>query len=96
MFVTTSLREGFGYTPIEAAIYGCPVVCSTSEALPETTRNLLFYYEPATDEWALAKKIFEVTEKMPSKYNISKISKEFRELYTADYQNKKIIKLLYQ
>lgn len=50
IFVTTSLCEGFGYTPIEAAICGCPIISSKCQALPETTQGKAYYYEPF-DNW---------------------------------------------
>ena len=30
-----SIYEGFGWPPVEAMVYGCPVVCSTAGSLPE-------------------------------------------------------------
>src|SRR5574344_78412 len=57
LFVTTSLHEGFGYTPIEAAINGCPVISTKCDALLDTTQNKVRYYEPPTDAIALAAEI---------------------------------------
>lgn len=61
MFVSCSQHEGFGYTPIEAAMYYCPVICTKFEALPETTMNLLNYYAPFDDSKELANKMIEVS-----------------------------------
>lgn len=53
LFVSPSLYEGFGYTPVEAAICKCPVICSSISTFLETTMGLLNYYSPATDHRAL-------------------------------------------
>lgn len=63
LYVTTSLYEGFGMTPIEAMGRGIPTICSKSTSLPEVTMNLANYYEPAGDDAALADKIEEVLQK---------------------------------
>jgi glycosyltransferase involved in cell wall biosynthesis len=57
LFVSPSLMEGFGFTPIEAAMHGTPVITSRISTLYETTLALLTYYEPATDYVALARAI---------------------------------------
>ena len=62
VFVTTSLMEGFGYTPVEAAIAGTKVVSTKETALPESTMGLVYYYEPATNPVSLSKKILEVLD----------------------------------
>lgn len=62
VFVTTSLMEGFGYTPVEAAIAGTKVISTKETALPESTMGLVYYYEPATDPLTLSKKILEVLD----------------------------------
>lgn len=80
LFVTTSLHEGFGYTPIEAALCKTKVLCTRETALPETTMNLLYYYEPATDSHALSKKIDEVL-KIEDKDTLDKIAAKFSEQY---------------
>ena len=94
LFVTTSLREGFGYTPIEAAICGCPVISSRCEALPDTTKNLLYYYEPATDENALGNKIIEILNNKPSEKELKNISTNLSFLYRPERQASEIIKIM--
>ncbi len=60
LFVTTSLQEGFGFTPIEAALCGARVLSTEESALKESTMGLVDYYSPATDEQALAARIMEL------------------------------------
>lgn len=60
LFITTSLEEGFGFTPIEAAMSGARVLSTEETALKESTMGLVNYYSPATDEFVLSKKILEV------------------------------------
>lgn len=60
LYVTTSLYEGFGMTPIEAMGRGIPTICSRSTSLPEVTMDLAEYYEPAENEIVLAEKILEI------------------------------------
>lgn len=59
LFVTPSLYEGFGMTPIEAMAAECPVISSKETSLYEVTKGLAHYYEPATDEEALCRAIRE-------------------------------------
>lgn len=81
LFVTTSHREGFGYTPIEAAMHGCPVVSSRAEALPETTMGLLHYYAPTDDEQSLLRAIREALN--TPQEQLEKIVEAFRNRYCS-------------
>lgn len=81
LFVTTSLNEGFGNTPIEAAFYHCPVISSKCDSLPEVTMGLVDYYEPPMDENALSMELLKVLSNPPSKEELLDISDKFRKAY---------------
>lgn len=86
VFITTSLREGFGYTPIEASLCACPVISTLCEALPDTTMNLLHYYTPPQDSIALSKKIIEILNNTPDKQEMQKIAETFALRYSTQHQ----------
>lgn len=86
LFVTPSLHEGFGFTPVEAAIYGAPVISSKCESLPEATMGLVKYYEPATDENVLAKMMLSMLQNPPSPNELSRISEKYKEEYSPRRQ----------
>ena len=86
LFVTSSLREGFGYTPIEAAICCCPVISTRCESLPDVTRNKVFYYNNPTDEAELCNLIRVVLHDRPDIEVLKSISDEFRSLYSGKAQ----------
>lgn len=94
LFVTTSLKEGFGYTPIEAAMCGCPVVSTKCEALGDTTRNLLFYYRPPLDEYALAEQVVFLLKNPPSEKRLQLISEEYKRVYSEYKQIKCLLKII--
>jgi glycosyltransferase involved in cell wall biosynthesis len=45
-FVFPSLYEGFGVPPLEAMIFGCPVIASTTDAVRETCGDAAAYFNP--------------------------------------------------
>ena len=51
-FVFPSLYEGFGVPPLEAMLFGCPVIASTANAVRETCGDAAAYFD-ATDADAL-------------------------------------------
>jgi len=68
LFISPSLHEGFGRTPVEAAIAGCMVLTSR-----ETS--------PSTDENALAAKILELLQNPIPEKKREEIAMMFREIY---------------
>jgi len=96
LFVSPSLMEGFGFTPIEAAMHQVPVISSKESALFETTLGLLNYYEPADDFKELAYVIDKILINKPSKEELIKISDCFKQSYSAKQQALLFIKLFYE
>ncbi len=94
VFVTTSIHEGFGYTPIEAASCKCPVISSRSESLVDVTANKLFYYSPATSEVELSQCLKFVLSLSPKDMNLKAISDFFKERYNQTMLSTEIFNLL--
>lgn len=93
LFVSTSLMEGFGFTPIEAAIYKTPVITSQCAALKETTQGELYYYSPAMDYDALRLKILEVLKNPPSQKKLETVSMSLKNIYSPNNQVRQFITL---
>jgi glycosyltransferase involved in cell wall biosynthesis len=58
LFVSSSIQEGFGLTPLEAMRCGCPVICSDIPIFKEILGNSCAYINP--------KKIIDIQQKMES------------------------------
>jgi len=63
LFVSPSLHEGFGMTPIEAAMLNIPVLTTKVTSLYEVTKGKLDYYDPPDDYKELAFKILEIIKR---------------------------------
>jgi len=90
LLIHPSLLEGFGYTPIEAAILETPVLTTREAAIWETTQGLLYYYAPATDEIALAESIMRILNDRPSDMKLKNISKALMQHYDCAQQAAKV------
>ncbi len=49
-FVFPSLYEGFGVPPLEAMLFGCPVIATTADAVRETCGDAAAYFDPLNVE----------------------------------------------
>nr|WP_288886127.1 glycosyltransferase family 1 protein [uncultured Blautia sp.] len=101
VFVTPSLYEGFGMSPVEAMGYGCPTISSMETSLKEVTEGRAIYYEPAKDYNVLADKIEKVLnnkilidiqankDAMRKKYEICTVSKDYYDFFRKIIEEKR-------
>lgn len=81
LFISTSIHEGFGMTPVEAALFEIPVLTSRETSIPEITRGLVNYYEPADNYLVLAERIMDLLNNKPSPDELSHISNKLSREY---------------
>lgn len=81
IFVSPSLDEGFGATPIEAAMRKIPVITTKESSLYEVTMGLLNYVDDARDPKQYEKLINELLINQVDKEELEKISKTLIERY---------------
>ena len=58
-FVFPSLAEGFGFPPLEAMSFGCPVITSAEASLPEVCRNAALVIDPRSED-SIASALMEI------------------------------------
>ena len=90
VFINPSLYEGFGMAAVEMMESGIPTIVANNTAQKEVTMGLCRYYEPTTDEKALADAIMEeltnpttkerlrtIADTIRKKYDYTEIAKEY-------------------
>ena len=85
IFVNPSLFEGFGMASVEMMESKVPTIVADNSAQKEVTLGLCRYYEPATDDKALANVIQEELNNPISKEELNRIAEAIRTKY--DYLN---------
>ena len=85
LFVSPSLKEGFGWTPIEAAISRTPVLVSDIEIFKEITCDKIPRFNPHSPE-DLAAHILETLNNPPSEQEKTELADFFLETYSLKKQ----------
>lgn len=93
IFVNPSTFEGFGRTPVDAAICKIPVISSKATSLYEATMGLVNYYENPTDSSELAEKIIEVINTPTSEDELNSISEKLVDAYSPKSVAEKYMKI---
>ena len=84
LFVTPSLFEGFGRTPVEAALCKIPVISTKETSLYEATMGLANYVENSKDENKLANLIIAKIMNPDSKEKLEQICNTLRNEYSSE------------
>lgn len=95
LFVTPSLFEGFGRTPVEAAICKIPVISTKETSLFEATMGLCSYVENSKDEKELSALMKEKLNNLDSEEKLSEIAKTLTKNYEPENLAKKYWEILY-
>ena len=82
LFVSPSLFEGFGRTPVEAAMNKIPVISSKETSLEEATMSLCHYVQNPTNENELASLMIEVLKNPDTPEQLQQIANKLRVRYT--------------
>ena len=84
LFVTPSLNEGFGMTPVEAAMCCVPVISTKAASLSEVTLNRANYVDNATDEKELATLMKKILLNKTSYETLKQFSQDLENTYSAE------------
>lgn len=85
LFVSPSLQEGFGYTPVEAAIMKTPILVSDIEAFRDVLCGKVATFDPCSPE-DLAKKILMIISNPPSEQEKNELAEFFLDRYSVKNQ----------
>lgn len=93
LFVSPSKWEGFGYTPIEAAVFKVPVIVSNINTLTEVTRGKVPSFDPESPE-ELGNLILSILSSPPSENKLSSLSSYYLQEYSIERQTSEFVNLL--
>ncbi|MCQ2247895.1 MAG: glycosyltransferase [Treponema sp.] len=93
IFVTPSLFEGFGRTPVEAAICRIPVISTKETSLYGATQGLCNYVKNPKDADELAELIMDKIQNPDSKEKLAGISESLKNGYNSENCANKYIEI---
>jgi glycosyltransferase involved in cell wall biosynthesis len=93
LFVYPSKAEGFGIPPLEAAICGAPVLCSSATAMQDFTFFEHYRFDPA-DENDFVQKLSQMIDTAPSNAFIEKVAAQISLQYNWQNSSNKFYNLL--
>ena len=93
LFISPSLKEGFGWTPVEAAILKTPVLVSDLEVFREITCGRIPTFDPHSPE-DLAAHILEILNDPPSGEEKTELAGFFLEQYSLKKQIERLEEIL--
>ena len=85
LFISPSLREGFGQTPIEASLHQVPVVVSDIDTLQEVTAGMVGTFDPLSVE-SISNAMLNALKKQPSVIELEHIAARYRSMYSSKRQ----------
>lgn len=84
LFVSPSVNEGMGRTPVEAMQCGIPVLTTKETALYEATLGLAEYCDNPFDEFEMAKRIGKILEHEKDEVKLQNISSKVTKEYSVE------------
>lgn len=93
IFITPSENEGFGRTPVEAALFLKPVISTRATSLEEATCGMVHYIEDPRDDEELAKAIVKLLANPDSPERLMEIKNVFAQKYCAEAMVKEYMKV---
>lgn len=84
MFITTSIYEGFGFTPLESMASGTPVAASNITSLPEVVGDAAELFDPYQPE-DIASKILNIIES--NQRSAELVAKGYENIKRFSWQN---------
>ena len=94
LFVSPSLKEGFGWTPIEAAILKTPVLVSDIVVLKEVTCGKIPTFDPHSPD-DLAEHSQEILDNPPGERERTELADFFLDKYSLKNQIAQLEAIIY-